>query len=244
MEPIGAYYRKGSMTSISISPPRPYSLGWVKSDFAQWGMSGIEHYEIEIGKELYSEGPDGERVRMNGIPLPVRLYDATRVDTREGTDTRRLALEVFGKNAPIGWSTGDIRQAWLGAASDDRAFFDHSGGDGWGYNPTISRRNAIYLTGDTMHTAGIDLLEMLVLKVGKYDDMLATIRAFPLLAFDALTSTRGMGGRQVDPFWFLGGNPCKIIMFGKYETNWINADYVKVLDPHEPIPSSPWPARL
>jgi len=224
--------------------PRARKMGWIISDLERWGKSGIEHLEDITGKKLYSDDGNGGRVPTFGIPLPASYFDQAATDTREGTLTRQIHLEVFKKYAPYGYTDKDVLRAWLGVMSDDRAFADYGGGDGYRYNPRISRMNAVYIMSDrTVDKGGRAVWPVRMLKVGSLASMRQQLIDFPLLPFNASTSTRGFEGRQNDPFWFLGGNHCKVLPFYKAEINWIDAVDIRILDPFEPIPSSYYPIR-
>lgn len=226
------------------NPPRPYKLGWIISDYERWGMSGIEHHEIEIGKKLYDDDGMGGRIPTPGIPLPISYFDQAATDTSEGTLTRIFHLEVLKKYAPQGFTASDIYRAALGIMSDDRAFGDYGGGDFFRYNPRISRLNAVHLMADRPVDKGGRLVwPVRMLKVGSLDSMRQQLIDYPCLPFNASTSLRWLGGKQNDPFWFMGGNHCKVLPFYKYAINWIDAIDIRVLNPFEPIPNSYYPPR-
>lgn len=235
------------MTTLKIkfshALPRQQKLGWIISDFERWGKSGIEHSEDVLGYDLYHIDAEGNRVRTFGIPMPVSYYDQAATDTTEGTATRKIHLEVFSKYAPQDYTQDDILRAWLGVMNKGRAFTDYGGEDGWRYNPRISRMNVVYIMGDILRKGGKNLYPVRMLKVGNYESMKAQLEEFPLLPFNANTSTRGYGGRQVDPFWFLGGNDCKVLPFYKSEMNWLEAADIRILSPYESIPNSYYPPR-
>jgi hypothetical protein len=227
-----------------FAAPQPYRLGWVISDYERWGKSGIEHHEDELGIKLYSDDGAGGRVPTPGIPLPVSYFDQSATDTRAGTLTRRLHIEVLRRYAPTGFTDADVVRAGLGIMSDDRAFSDHSGGDWFRYNPRISRMNVVYLMDDHPVDKGGRLVwPVRMLKVGSLEGMRQQLIDYPLLPFNASTSLRWLGGRQNDPFWFLGGNHCKVLPFFKSDTNWIDAVDIRVLEPGEIPPNSYFPAR-
>lgn len=226
---------------LTQNPPRTEKLGWIISDFERWGKSGIEHSEDVLGYDLYHKDANGNRVRTFGIPMPVSYFDQAATDTREGTATRKIHLEVFSKYAPEGFTVSQTLAAWLGVMEKGRAFSDYGGGDGWRYNPRISRMNVVYITGRLVRKGGKDLWPVRMLKVGSEDFMREQLKKYEWLPFNANTSTRGYGGRQCDPFWFLNGNDCKVLPFYKSETNWIEAVDIRILDPYEPIPRSYYP---
>lgn len=224
--------------SIIIPPPGPtippakdYQLGWIKSDYEMFGMSHPERDEVVNGRPLKNKR--GEIIQ--GLPQIIKFYETAATDIRDGTDTWRLSVEVFGKNAPIGWEDGIIEKRCRGVHKEGTAYADYSGGD-W-MNTVICASNIVYVMGDSERKAGELWTPVKVLQVGKYDAMLKQVKDYPFLAHRANISTRGLEGRMVIPFWHLEGNDCMVATYYRRgKINWLKTERIRILAEGEAIP--------
>lgn len=241
----GSNWQYIKLLGPSTTPPPPvpvgggYRLAWLGGSYYLHGMSFIEYKEkTETGGRLI-KNKRGEVIQ--GLPDAVKFYETAATDIRDGTDTWRLSVEVFAKNAPYGMLDDVIEKRCRGVHKEGTGYTDYSGGD-W-MNTVMMANNIVYVVGDSVRKGGREVTPVKVVKVGRYDAMLKQVMDYPYLAHDATISTRAYNGQGVDPFDHLGGNPCKVVTYYKKDyVNFLDTNRIRFLADNE-RPSPYYPPR-